>query len=251
MQTFSKVVAVGENVQIQSSPRMEFFEAVRAPGALTVVFSGGGTCIVRQGDVLKFGVSEDQINGCTFTSDTAGDVELRFGLGRSVSLPNSTASLPVPLPVEGEFANGSQVATAALPAPVVVGMEKDNGDGTSTIYPLQTYDQSGLLTGHLDTVFGFVVNAPATYSVPDKATARITVNITDAANVLTFLDQFGDPIGYYTAAGVFVGTGILPVGAVGSYYVPLVAVTALTFDSAGGNTWGLKVGLSPIPFRPA
>lgn len=96
MQTYSKVLVIGEPWQVSGGPKMGFIEVTAATGTLTFNLSGGGTVIAIAGDLLEFEFDE-LINGFTVTSTVNGDaVELRTGAARSLRLANS-----------GGFANGA------------------------------------------------------------------------------------------------------------------------------------------------
>lgn len=228
-----------------------WYHIVTATGMVSIQFDGQSNPPITR---PKGSSGRLPFKACQFrlATPTAQDVLISFGDVEDFHAPSAAGGdFPIPLPVIGSTGQGQEFGYTHKPDILITGMQQDLKDGHVTEYPLQTWDGEALLTGHVDTFVGFLVNAPSALAVKQYSTARISFSLVDPAVPLVFKDQFGVPLGYYKADGTFVSTGVVPGGyADGPIYVPLTAVTELQLASDSPNAWETRVSLSPMVFVP-
>lgn len=236
---------------VDDIPNAHFYNVIQCSGYVQVQFQSYGTLQRTQGQT---GTIQRGFKAFKITSPIDQTIIISCGDDRETNVPPVTTGpggvIPVPLPVVGAAGVGAHPNNADIPAPVLVSMRTDNGDGTSFLDPLQSFDRQSLLVGHVDSADGFVWSLPMGRNVAKYSTVRFFPTVSDLANAFSIVDQFGSPLGWYQGNGVFVESGIVPAGYAGAIYVPVVAVMAIVLLSAGGNTWGLQANFSSVLFTP-
>lgn len=241
-----------------------FWKIVDAQGEITVAFEtvDGPTQITRVKGDQGF---MSQIRSMRIKSTVANDtLVLTLGGYDERSQPNSAAVVPGSIKVQGEHVpdvtgmGGGSPATdspASFGNQVLAGMVKDNGDGTWSGYPLQTYDRNALEVGLLDSRAAFVYtvdNTPGNaFSCFQYGCVRMSITNPGDKDLL-IADIFGAPLIAYTQAGAILAEGTIPAGTSGVVYIPVIGAGAVLMQAApgGATPWGVRISASPRAYVP-